>query len=154
DPVKEARRAHMEEIFTTLAAAGVPRANLYLAWDFTVASQRSLTERLLFMRDDAFTRLGTAAPSFTVTNVEEDLDSRIFRRVTGTFEAERYVDNEVPPAKFVLGPDGLPTHQATTQTANFICIIPRAALADAVSTAVPARASIYGHGLLGSASEV
>jgi hypothetical protein len=156
DPVKEARRAHMESIFTTLAAAGVPRNNLYLAWDFTVASQRGLTERLLFMRDDAFTRLGSAAPAFTVTNVEEDLDSRIFRRVTGTFEVERYVDGDGvnPPAKFVLGPDGLPLHQATPQTANFICIIPRAALADAMSTAVPARASIYGHGLLGSASEV
>ena len=38
DPVKEARRPHMEALFTTLAAAGVPRANLYLAWDFTVAS--------------------------------------------------------------------------------------------------------------------
>ena len=61
--IRSRKRAapHMEEIFTTLAAAGVPRNNLYLAWDFTVASQRSLTERLLFMRDDAFTRLGSAA---------------------------------------------------------------------------------------------
>jgi hypothetical protein len=35
-----------------------------------------------------------------------------------------------------------------------MCIIPRAALADAAATAVPARAAIYGHGLLGSEREV
>ena len=71
DPVKEARRPHMESIFTTLASAGVPRNNLYLAWDFTVASRRSLTERMLFVRDDGFSRLGTNAPTFTVTNILE-----------------------------------------------------------------------------------
>ena len=59
---KEARRPHMEEIFTTLAAAGIGRSDLYLAWDFTVASRRNITERLLFMRDDAFARLGDRCP--------------------------------------------------------------------------------------------
>jgi len=29
------RRAHMEDIFTTLTSAGVARSDLYLAWDFT-----------------------------------------------------------------------------------------------------------------------
>ena len=93
DPVKEARRPHMEEIFTTLAAAGVGRSDLYLAWDFTVASQRNLTERMLFVRDDGFARLGAQAPNFTVTLVEDDVDSNIFRRVTGTYDVERYVDS-------------------------------------------------------------
>ena len=153
-PVKEARRPHMEAIFTTLAAAGVDRSDLYLAWDFTVASERNLTERLLFVRDDGFMRLGTSAPSFTVTMVENDVDANIFRRVTGTYMVERYVDSTMAPARFVLGPDGLPVHQSTPQPASFICIIPRAALPSATDPATPARASIYGHGLLGSNSEV
>ena len=151
---KELRRPHMEEIFATLASAGIARNDLYLAWDFTVASQRNITERLLFMRDDAFQRLGTAAPTFTVTTVENELDARVFRRVSGTFEVERYVDALTAPAKFVLDANGLPTHQATPQVAPFQCIIPRAALANAMATAVPARASIYGHGLLGAHTEV
>src|SRR4029077_825235 len=54
NPVKEARRAHMEHVFPTPANAGVPRNNLSPAWDFTVASRRSLTERMLFVRDDGF----------------------------------------------------------------------------------------------------
>jgi len=158
DPVLEARRPHMEDLFTTLAAAGVDRDDLYLAWDFTVASTRNVTERLLFVRDDGFARLGGDAPAFTVTTVEDDVEvgpgARIFRRVTGTFQVERYVDSTTAPAKFVLDANGLPAHQGTPQPASFICIIPRAALADAVSPAVPARPSIYGHGLLGSESEV
>jgi hypothetical protein len=54
----------------------------------------------------------------------------------------------------VLDSNGLPVYQATDQTANFVCIIPKAALASAGATAVPGRASIYGHGLLGNALEV
>jgi hypothetical protein len=184
DPAKELRRSHMEDIFSTLASAGVPRGNLYLAWDFTVASERSLTERLLFIRDDAFARLDPNAPAFTVTNVFEHgcltgsstydacntdadcggspgscdpndgVNSNIFRRVVGTYNVERYVDSTTPPAKFVLDPNGLPTHQATPQPASFVCSIPRAALPDDTGPVTPARASIYGHGLLGSNTEV
>jgi hypothetical protein len=154
DPVVEARRAHMEALFTALAAAGIARDDLHLAWDFTVASTRNTTERLLFIRDDGFARLGNAAPPFAVTMVEDEVDSRIFRRVTGTYDVERYVDSTTAPAVFVLDEDGLPTHQPTPQPASFTCIVPRAALADAAATAVPARAAIYGHGLLGSENEV
>src|SRR5262249_6077461 len=131
-----------------------PKADLYLAWDFTVASERNLSERLLFMRDDAFARLSSAAPAFVVGSVQDDVDASIFRRVTGTYQVERYVSSITPPATLVLGPDGLPVHQATTQPASFICNIPRAALPSAAGPAVPARASIYGHGLLGSNTEV
>jgi hypothetical protein len=154
DPAKEARRAHMDDLFATLAAAGVPKADLYLAWDFTVASERNLSERLLFMRDDAFARLSSAAPAFVVGSVQDDVDANIFRRVTGTYQVERYVSSITPPATLVLGADGLPVHQAMPQPASFICNIPRAALPSAAGPAVPARASIYGHGLLGSNTEV
>ncbi len=153
DPVKEARRAHMEALFDTLTDAGIAREDLYLAWDFTVASTRNLTERLLFVRDDGFARLGSDAPAFTVTTVQDEVDANIFRIVDGTYTVERYVDAETAPARFVLDANGLPTHQGT-QTALFRCIIPRAALANAAATAVPARASIYGHGLLGQHTEV
>jgi hypothetical protein len=154
DPVKESRRAHMEELFTTLAAAGVPRDDLYLAWDFTVASERNLSGRLLFMRDDGFKRLGANAPSFKVTSVEDDVDGNIFRRVTGTYDVERYVSTTEPGARMILGSKGLPVHQDTPQPASFICLIPRAALPSAAGPAVPARPSLYGHGLLGSNDEV
>jgi hypothetical protein len=155
DPVKESRRGHMEDVFDVLADAGIARNDLYLAWDFTVASSRNITERLLFMRDDGFDRLGADAPVFTVTNVDEAIgDGRLFSIVDGTFEVERYVNATTAGAVMVLGPDGLPLHQPTPQVANFRCIIPLAAHAFHGSPAVPARASIYGHGLLGAHTEV
>jgi len=184
DTEKEARRAHMESLFTTLAAAGIPRNTLYLAWDFTVASSRSMTERLLFMRDDAFSRLGSTAGAFTVSNVFEHgcssgdstydacnvdadcgtggvcntgadgVDSKIFRRVVGTYNVDRYVSSPTPPATFVLDANGLPVLQSTPQPASFVCSIPRSALPDDSGPVTPARASIYGHGLLGSNTEV
>jgi len=155
DPVKESRRPLMEDIFDTLDDAGIARGDLYLAWDFTVASERNLSERLLFMRDDAFARLGADAPVFTVTGVETDFgDTQIYRRVTGTFEVDRYVNSTTAPARFVLGANGLPTLQATPQVALFVCNIPYAALPGEFDPATPARASIYGHGLLGNHTEV
>src|SRR5207237_8394153 len=54
----EARRPHFESIFQTLAEAGINRSDLYRAWDFTVASEKNLTERMLHIRDDAFAQLG------------------------------------------------------------------------------------------------
>jgi hypothetical protein len=69
EPRIEARRNHMENLFEILEEAGVLRSNLFLAWDFTVASTESTTERMLHLRDDAFGELGDAVPSFEVTGV-------------------------------------------------------------------------------------
>ena len=45
----------MEGIFATLEARRhQAQRELYLAWDFTVASERNLSERMLSIRDDAF----------------------------------------------------------------------------------------------------
>src|SRR5262249_14753605 len=90
-PEGEARRAHFQQIFRRPQDPGIHRKELYLAWDFTVASQRNLSERLLHIRDDGFARLGDAAPAFTVDNVQENVDDKIQRRVTGTFQVPLYL---------------------------------------------------------------
>ena len=88
----EARRPHMEQLFTTLAAAGIPRDELFLAWDFTTQSVESTSRKLLHMRDDALDNiLAGSAPAFTVDSIDEPLDANIFRRVDGTFEAPLYL---------------------------------------------------------------
>ncbi len=48
-PMVQARRAHFEEIFRLLGTAGISRAELNLAWDFTVISRENLTGRLQHM---------------------------------------------------------------------------------------------------------
>lgn len=58
-PIVEARRPHMNSVISDVVTkGGLSRKSLYMAWDFTVASQKSLTGRALQIRDDAFARLG------------------------------------------------------------------------------------------------
>jgi hypothetical protein len=52
------RQQHFNDLFKTLEAAGIKRQDLYLAWDFTIASARSTTGRMLQIRNDAFHQLG------------------------------------------------------------------------------------------------
>jgi hypothetical protein len=75
----EQRRAHFESLFKTLDAAGIGRADLTQAWDFTVASGDNIAGRMLAIRNDAFHQLGDdnladvkvagRAPTFTLTRL-------------------------------------------------------------------------------------
>jgi hypothetical protein len=153
DTATEARRPHMQDVLKMLDRAGVKDDDLYLAWDFTVASARNLSERLLHMRDDAFESLEDKSPSFNVTEVENDVDERIARRVTGTFSVPNYLTGDGSAGnRFNTASSGLPQRNGD-YTAPFICIIPRAAL-NADGAVKPARAAVYGHGLLGTEREV
>jgi hypothetical protein len=165
----QARRSHMEQIFRALARAGIERRSLYLAWDFTVASERNLSERVLSMRDDAFAQLGDtdltdlqvqgSAPQFAVTSTTDFAptdNSRIARQVQGSFVVPCYL-NQVgcPPGSTMTYLPGTSVPQripGNTYVANFNCIIPRVAVDG--PAVLPGRPSLYGHGLLGSASEV
>ncbi|HRI65178.1 MAG TPA: hypothetical protein PK156_13105 [Polyangium sp.] len=162
-PEIEARRQHMESIFGTLAQAGIDRNTLYIAWDFTVASQRKLSSRMLHIRDDAFTKIGNAAPQFAITSVTQNPDANRSRRIQGTFTVPNYLNQAggVSGSSFNynMPNDGLPDQRNGTDTlqANFICNIPRAALPDGTmntSPVVPGRAAIYGHGQQGNAGQV
>ena len=153
-PAVESRRAQMEEVFEILADAGIARSDLYLAWDFTTQSVKSVAGKMLHMRDEAFANLGTAAPSFTVTSVVEPSDSRIFRDVSGTFEVPLYMLTDQPGALLRLGPDGMPVTNGATFTAKFRCMVPYSATTNGAAPIHPARPSLYGHGLLGSEDEV
>ncbi len=140
----EARRPHMEEIFDVLGTAGVDRSELYLAWDFTVASERNLSERLLHMRDESFALLGPDAPGFTVTSTTYD-SSNGTTEVVGTFEVPKYFTGAGAAARMTFGPDGLP-EPSGTYDANFVCMVP-----DSATTSDPALMSLFQHGLFGNA---
>ena len=162
-PVVEDRRDEMEELFATLGAAGIQRSSLYLSWDFTVASERNLTERALTIRNDAFAKLGDTdlddlavqgtSPQLTVQPGTEDGDEVTI--YSGSFTVPCYLNAPgCPPAsKFAYAPGStVPLTAgalANTATAPFTCTVP-----DSASAANPARVSLYGHGLLGQGSEV
>ncbi len=144
----EARRPAMEAVFADLAGAGIERGDLSLAWDFTVASEASLSERLLHIRDDAFAALGDDPLEFTVDSVQ---DSGSVRVVRGEYEVPSYLRNDGGPGSFLNNGDGahdpLPDRNGTI-TANFVCTVPTSASADN-----RARWVLFGHGLLGTAEQ-
>ncbi len=153
NPAIEARRAHFNQLFASLQHAGVGRRDLYLAWDFTIASSRSIAGSMLHMRDDAFASLDGHAPAFHVATVTASTDPGIARVVTGTFSVPSYLTGDGSPgSQLALGADGLPMRTGT-YPARFECIVPRAALASD-GTVHPARPGVYGHGLLGNEAEV
>ena len=151
---RELRRAHIGS-----------RGHIYRVWSFTVASERSLAGRALHIRDDAFKSLGDynlrdlkvagQAPAFkitTVTDLTPAQDDLIARRVDGTMTVPCYLTMACAPGgQFTFDEQGLPIRQGTMEV-PFTCRIPRSALDPADPPA--ARPSLYGHGLLGSASEV
>jgi hypothetical protein len=150
-----------------LKRAKVSRKSVFVAFDFTVASDKSLTNRMLAIRNDAFKQLGDTdladgtiqgtPPKYTITEVTDftpDQNAKLLRTVKGTFEVPCYLDQPgCPPGARLhyssTAKDALPTQTpGNVQTAKFQCNIPRAALT------APSRIGIYGHGLLGTETQV
>ena len=165
--VEGAARRTSSRMFGTLAEAGIDRDTLYRAWDFTVASERNLSERVLAIRDDAFAQLGD-------TNLA---DMKVRGRAPDVRDRERSRRQPRGPARAAVGGHGTPCRAtSTSRTAlgrrrsatrgldqrpagdpraaptqpRFQCNIPKSA----TGAAAPSRPSLYGHGLLGSRGEV
>ena len=182
-----ARQAHFDtKVFPVLEGAGVARNDLYLAWDFTVASERNLAERILHIRDDAFGRiLGDtnladrmvqgSSPEFVIDRVTTRTDtwddsrgvshSQALRRVEGRVTVPNYLDRiqqtdghvgagapadaPMPGSRFLdTNMDGLPDQNPVESTVRvpFICDVPLNGRENI--------AGLYGHGLLGSRTQV
>ena len=152
-------------MLASLHGAGVGCSNLQLAWDFTVASEHNIAGPMLSIRDQAFAQLGNAAPTFQVsgvTNFTVTQNPYLARQVSGTFDVPSFLNQPGGPPgssfNYTGSTNGEPVQlPGNVQKANFLCDIPRSAVADGTSTtdtAYPGHASLYGHGLLGSVSEL
>jgi len=157
----EARRPAMEEIFSGLLSANISREDLYLAWDFTVSSTRSLSERILHMRDTAFAALAGGTPEFTIDSVEDlsMADENWGRRIEGTITIPNFMDSDDASAGSSLfyadDGDALPDRMNgdNTTVQPFICNISNQSLDLASKSAESGGATrvyLYGHGLLGT----
>ena len=149
----EARRPAMEATFEYLETAGVARSDLQLAWDFTVASQRSLSERMLHIRDDALATLGDIAPPYTITEITPNSDDNIALQVKGTYTVPNFLTGDGGPGNSFNyssdAIDSLPEQNGTVE-APFVCNISTATMAGSE----PAHMVLYGHGLLGAHTEI
>ena len=151
DPAIENRREDITEVITTLQDFGIEPSTLQLAWDFTIASEENLSQRLLGARNDAFSQLGNNAPAFTVEKIEDIPEGPIAREVTGTYEVPSYLTGDGKIGSH-FNNDGTPLdipETTGTYTAKFHCTLPRLENADATVQPI-----IYGHGLFGYMDEI
>ncbi len=151
----EGRVPRFEEVFGLLGDAGVPRANLLLAWDWVTASGDTLHGPLLHMRDEAFAALGDKSPVFAITKIDtytEAQNANIAYEVLGTFEVPDYtIKTTVGTADAHLlnwGPDGLPAKTGIYK-AEFRARVPRSALGG-----IPHGVMMHGHGLNGTDGQI
>jgi hypothetical protein len=135
-----------QEWLTALAAEGAATDELDAAWSFTVASADSITGPLRAMWRETAAGLGDGAPPFTVDSAQVLGGARI---VEGSFEMPKYLTGDGGPGTVLDNdgdPDGIPERDGT-MTAPFTCVLP-------VDPLDPSPVVLYGHGLLGSRSEV
>jgi hypothetical protein len=151
DPSVDARRGLYEDIFRRLASAGVERETLQLAWDFTTASRESNTGWLLHMRDAALAASGDDGPAYLIDTVDDKWNPDLIAyRIQGRMTAPLYLEDPGPGHHLIFGPSGMPEPNPARPTYEvpFEVIIPKSALTK------PAALLQYGHGLLGSRSQI
>lgn len=150
-PAVESRRVRFEQMFTKLQNdCGIARDDLQIAWDFTTASDDAITRWLVEMRDVTFAQLGSAAPAFVVSSVEENPfpgDTRVCRRVRGTYTVPLFTTFNGPGSLLNIDPaTNLPVQNGVADDVPFTVMIP----CSVVNGPTPGRPIYYGHGLLGS----
>ena len=147
DPSVHRRRALYDDVLARLAAHGVPRADLQVAWDYTTASRANTTRGLLKMRDEALALVGADGPEYTITKVEDHPVTHTQKRITGMMSVPLYLDQPGPGGKLVLGPDGLPKQNGTAQY-EFVVHVP-----NSIAKGQPLGILQNGHGLFGDKGE-
>ncbi|MFO0590542.1 MAG: hypothetical protein U0441_23575 [Polyangiaceae bacterium] len=138
--------ARMPEILSALDKAGVAKADLLVAWDFVTATEESDMGPILSMRQQTIDAFATETFKYTIDKVEDDFSPRALRRITGHFEAPKFISQtalNVPEATLTFDKDKKPVRDGNL-TAPFTLILPRAATKGAV------RLLVFGHGFLGS----
>jgi hypothetical protein len=136
-------------LFSELAAAGIERDNLQLAWDFTTASKENNTRWMLHVRDDALAKYPDGV-TYTVDTIEEGTIEGTACRLEITFDMPLYMTGDGESGELLnLGDDGLPVQNETfPYTATAAVIVPESAQGEAAPLVA------FGHGQLGAKEQV
>jgi hypothetical protein len=152
-PLLEGMRPRFPAVLDALAAVGVTKDQLLLAWDFTVESDDLIRRDTRTVRDRGVAAMAGVTLQYTINgDVTNPAGDPIRRRIDGTFDAPLFLTNDgrfVPRTIVARDSAGLPVFQKMYR-APFTAIVP----ACAYTSATPVGMIVYGHGLLGDASQV
>ncbi|MFW2389790.1 MAG: hypothetical protein ACN4G0_15735 [Polyangiales bacterium] len=146
DAVIEARRAHFEEIFTTLDDAGIAREGLQIAWDFTTSSKANNTSAMVHIRDDALAKFPDGVP-YTIELKNDGIREGIECGLEITFDMPLYMTQGETGGLLNLGADGLPEQNGTFEY-SALMLVPVKAKTEGAALVE------FGHGQLGAKEQV
>lgn len=151
-PLLEAARPRLVEAIDALAAAGIPRDDLVLAWDFTVASDESVRRATRSARDQVLAALDATPTTYTVESDQPVGDgAQIRRRIDGKLKAPLFLTQGgayAPGTVLDLDATGAPVQHGLYDI-PFTAIVPDCAY----RATAPVGMMIYGHGLNGSGEQ-
>ncbi len=148
----EAERPRFADVLAALDTAGYPADDLVVAWEFTVASDDFVHRDMIAARDAAVTALDGHTIAFTITSDTGSGGGSAMRVIEGTLDAPLFLTNggdAVQQPVIARDANNLPMQQGWYQI-PFTAIVP----ACAYTSPTPVGMVIYGHGLLGAATEV
>lgn len=146
----EAVRPRYEAIFASFEAAGIPKTDLVVAWDFTTASDEWIHDQMIKTRDAALASMGTLAANMTYTNTRDEPvgdGSVIARRINGTFTAPMVVTATDMTGKLARDSAGDPMVNGMVD-APYTVNIPAGC-----ESQRPLPMLMFGHGFFGGLSE-
>lgn len=113
-----------EQVLSPLAALGVAREDLQLAWDFTTGRDESVMHDMLHMREQTLQALTTHVDAPHVTEVNDVPDTPgIWRKIRGTVEAPLFLNHGEPGAILVRDAQGDIVSQGTVDV-PFTMVVP------------------------------
>ncbi len=151
-PLLERSRARYDDIFAKLAAQGVNREDVVVAWDFTTLDKADVQRDMIAARDRALAAIESDVQlGYTVTKDELNSDPLIRKRIEGTFTVPNLLTQDgrfTPATEIARDAEDLPMVVGTYE-APFVALVPECAY----EATEPVGMVIYGHGLLGDASQ-
>ncbi|HMV67530.1 MAG TPA: hypothetical protein PKA64_11820, partial [Myxococcota bacterium] len=145
------RRARYEaDVFPVLEAAGLPRAELQLAWDFTVRSQESATRDLATVQARLYDAIGADGPTYQIDTIQTFDEGSIAVIADGVAQVPSFLEAADASSVRRLRRDGggLPSIDGYEEV-PFRIQIPRSV----IEMTSPAPVLQYGHGFLGGREE-
>lgn len=144
------RREHFERnIFPAIEKAGIARADLQLAWDFTTDVEERTNGTLVAVRDAVFDVIGEDGPEYVIDAVEVDPSAEIARLIRGRARVPSFITGKSGEVQRLrLDDEGRPVAQGVEEV-EFELQIPKSIW----EGSEPGYVVQYGHGLLGSKNQ-
>lgn len=140
------------DVFAPLAAAGVARSELQLAWDFTVRSRNNAIGDMLAVREQLIAYFESTPAHIEIISVSEQPQEHQYRRIEATVDVPLFMESPDPMAALRRDADGVVVSEGTVAV-PFAVIIPTSVGTRALGAA-PARLMQFGHGFFGGRDEI